>query len=186
MYLRRPRKASFAIAAAHMRAWLSLLADVAEVDAEGAELPVQVRALHADALGELSHLAVTQQQLLLQVGALELLARLAQRQRQQVLLHQRLIRRGLHRELALDLLQADLFRATVDQQPVHQVPELAHVVRPGIVAQAVLRRDGKAPVGQPVGVDRSEEHTSELQSHSDLVCRLLLEKKKKRQLSKMV
>src|SRR2546421_1235690 len=28
---------------------------------------------------------------------------------------------------------------------------------------------------------RSEEHTSELQSRSDLVCRLLLEKKKKRQ-----
>src|SRR5437667_10488060 len=26
--------------------------------------------------------------------------------------------------------------------------------------------------------DRSEEHTSELQSHHDLVCRLLLEKKK--------
>src|SRR5438034_8317923 len=29
------------------------------------------------------------------------------------------------------------------------------------------------------GFERSEEHTSELQSHSDLVCRLLLEKKKK-------
>src|SRR5947207_14091810 len=28
-------------------------------------------------------------------------------------------------------------------------------------------------------VERSEEHTSELQSHSDLVCRLLLEKKKR-------
>src|SRR5438034_7464168 len=28
---------------------------------------------------------------------------------------------------------------------------------------------------------RSEEHTSELQSHSDLVCRLLLEKKKRRE-----
>src|SRR5260221_3522574 len=27
-------------------------------------------------------------------------------------------------------------------------------------------------------IGRSEEHTSELQSHSDLVCRLLLEKKK--------
>src|SRR5947207_13560352 len=27
--------------------------------------------------------------------------------------------------------------------------------------------------------NRSEEHTSELQSHSDLVCRLLLEKKKR-------
>src|SRR5436190_13332430 len=35
-----------------------------------------------------------------------------------------------------------------------------------------LRRNG-----QP-GPLRSEEHTSELQSHSDLVCRLLLEKKK--------
>src|SRR2546421_2234266 len=35
-------------------------------------------------------------------------------------------------------------------------------------------------VGVAVGVDaRSEEHTSELQSRSDLVCRLLLEKKKK-------
>src|SRR5574343_1336437 len=29
-------------------------------------------------------------------------------------------------------------------------------------------------------VHRSEEHTSELQSHHDLVCRLLLEKKKKK------
>src|SRR2546430_5732887 len=31
------------------------------------------------------------------------------------------------------------------------------------------------------GLDRSEEHTSELQSQSNLVCRLLLEKKKKTQ-----
>src|SRR5438034_5228703 len=31
----------------------------------------------------------------------------------------------------------------------------------------------------PLRAGRSEEHTSELQSHSDLVCRLLLEKKKK-------
>src|SRR5438034_3043439 len=29
-----------------------------------------------------------------------------------------------------------------------------------------------------ISENRSEEHTSELQSHSDLVCRLLLEKKK--------
>src|SRR2546427_4463310 len=32
-----------------------------------------------------------------------------------------------------------------------------------------------------VMIDRSEEHTSELQSQSNLVCRLLLEKKKKNQ-----
>src|SRR5438034_1961347 len=33
----------------------------------------------------------------------------------------------------------------------------------------------------PDVIERSEEHTSELQSHSDLVCRLLLEKKKKKE-----
>src|SRR5438093_3341590 len=36
------------------------------------------------------------------------------------------------------------------------------------------RRDG----GERRGADRSEEHTSELQSLTNLVCRLLLEKKK--------
>src|SRR5258706_9140339 len=35
------------------------------------------------------------------------------------------------------------------------------------------------PVGHAQGVGRSEEHTSELQSLTNLVCRLLLEKKKK-------
>src|SRR2546421_8462625 len=34
------------------------------------------------------------------------------------------------------------------------------------------------PVCDSAGANRSEEHTSELQSRSDLVCRLLLEKKK--------
>src|SRR5438132_10603225 len=34
-------------------------------------------------------------------------------------------------------------------------------------------------INVPLVDQRSEEHTSELQSHSDLVCRLLLEKKKK-------
>src|SRR5215211_9231164 len=35
------------------------------------------------------------------------------------------------------------------------------------------------PSSSGCGRARSEEHTSELQSHSELVCRLLLEKKKK-------
>src|SRR5260370_16742567 len=34
------------------------------------------------------------------------------------------------------------------------------------------------PCRQPCSARRSEEHTSELQSHLNLVCRLLLEKKK--------
>src|SRR2546421_4956218 len=41
------------------------------------------------------------------------------------------------------------------------------------------RHDRKYGWGDRPGEDRSEEHTSELQSRSDLVCRLLLEKKKK-------
>src|SRR2546430_8809860 len=41
------------------------------------------------------------------------------------------------------------------------------------------RRDGRTePAGPHHGQQRSEEHTSELQSQSNLVCRLLLEKKK--------
>src|SRR5688572_33374209 len=35
-------------------------------------------------------------------------------------------------------------------------------------------------------VERSEEHTSELQSQSNLVCRLLLEKKKKKNKNKII
>src|SRR5215216_6743989 len=39
------------------------------------------------------------------------------------------------------------------------------------------------PEGRAESVARSEEHTSELQSPDHLVCRLLLEKKKKRNIS---
>src|SRR5438034_8258596 len=46
----------------------------------------------------------------------------------------------------------------------------------------VLAQEDEAPARSGrvfTSTNRSEEHTSELQSHSDLVCRLLLEKKKK-------
>src|SRR5438034_10489699 len=51
-------------------------------------------------------------------------------------------------------------------QADHVGPEV-DVVTPPHTLHVVLQLD-----------TRSEEHTSELQSHSDLVCRLLLEKKK--------
>src|SRR5438105_8412105 len=48
-------------------------------------------------------------------------------------------------------------------------------------AEAISFPDGGVtPFKGQKGEDRSEEHTSELQSRVDLVCRLLLEKKKKR------
>src|SRR5438477_6992972 len=43
-----------------------------------------------------------------------------------------------------------------------------------------LSRDVEEHGGKPQGKQRSEEHTSELQSHVNLVCRLLLEKKNKK------
>src|SRR2546430_10442115 len=42
--------------------------------------------------------------------------------------------------------------------------------------------ESEVPAEGGCGVLRSEEHTSELQSQSNLVCRLLLEKKKKKQI----
>src|SRR5207249_5746573 len=46
-----------------------------------------------------------------------------------------------------------------------------------------MDRENQSPMDQAVAIDkllkRSEEHTSELQSRFDLVCRLLLEKKKR-------
>src|SRR5438132_8345941 len=58
----------------------------------------------------------------------------------------------------------------VIQSPRKQPAHAEHIDggAEGAVAQAILAS---------TEATRSEEHTSELQSHSDLVCRLLLEKK---------
>jgi len=65
--------------------------------------------------------------------------------------------------------------------------QISHVLPQGIEAAEVLMalralyaQRGVSLV-EVAGKWRSEEHTSELQSRSDLVCRLLLEKKKKKQ-----
>src|SRR2546430_13279697 len=49
-----------------------------------------------------------------------------------------------------------------------------------LVQQVRMLEDEGANLFDVVAPDRSEEHTSELQSQSNLVCRLLLEKKKKK------
>src|SRR5256886_13656820 len=49
-----------------------------------------------------------------------------------------------------------------------------------LLTQSVPARPAGEGVGQVSSGGRSEEHTSELQSQSNLVCRLLLEKKKKK------
>src|SRR5438132_9780849 len=72
----------------------------------------------------------------------------------------------------------------------HAEPSRSDCTSYGFAAMASGSRAGRnsspeaGPLGSAVdgrlGERRSEEHTSELQSHSDLVCRLLLEKKNNR------
>src|SRR5438132_5479613 len=72
-----------------------------------------------------------------------------------------------------------LFRSPGEHVLTHggeDVDDLGVLGKPGLVLDAA-RDDGEV-----ARAARSEEHTSELQSHSDLVCRLLLEKKKKGQI----
>src|SRR5438034_7356530 len=60
--------------------------------------------------------------------------------------------------------------------PTRRSSDLQHagIAEPG----AFVHAEGNPIEVGPRSPPRSEEHTSELQSHSDLVCRLLLEKKK--------
>src|SRR2546430_12443709 len=53
------------------------------------------------------------------------------------------------------------------------------VIESSPLAIYALDRAGNVLSWNPASETRSEEHTSELQSQSNLVCRLLLEKKKK-------
>src|SRR2546428_9514068 len=65
-----------------------------------------------------------------------------------------------------------------DALPISRPPP--HPAPPAGVAAAARRRTPIGPRSRGFRNPRSEEHTSELQSRSDLVCRLLLEKKKKK------
>src|SRR5438034_6905804 len=70
------------------------------------------------------------------------------------------------------------FYCSGDHRDLHSFPtrrssDLGVALYPTIVQRLIV-----APNELVKETPRSEEHTSELQSHSDLVCRLLLEKKK--------
>src|SRR5256885_10990517 len=54
------------------------------------------------------------------------------------------------------------------------------VLLTGVATPSSLPRRTTKPLSESISVGRSEEHTSELQSPCNLVCRLLLEKKKNR------
>src|SRR5437588_4351136 len=67
-----------------------------------------------------------------------------------------------------------LFRSQIDQGGVRDESDRKSKLR------LVIEPRSSRQNADELMAMRSEEHTSELQSHSDLVCRLLLEKKKKK------
>src|SRR5256886_6252565 len=79
--------------------------------------------------------------------------------------------------------RSTLFPYTTLFRSMEEVGEVTKTKRPkNIIEKEVYL--GELPILTPLGTfvingaERSEEHTSELQSQSNLVCRLLLEKKK--------
>src|SRR6266540_7136501 len=64
---------------------------------------------------------------------------------------------------------------------LHDALPISLACRPSTILSSLSSMRSRRLASNPSGIrGRSEEHTSELQSHHDLVCRLLLEKKKKR------
>ena len=78
---------------------------------------------------------------------------------------------GLALVVALHLVFKHIVPRLLATGPMHSNRELSLLI-------AVVSGLGAAVVAHAAGVSRSEEHTSELQSRRNLVCRLLLEKKK--------
>src|SRR5260221_7799461 len=68
-------------------------------------------------------------------------------------------------------------------RPCNTRPAVAWELMLYVRARAEQVRGMNNTACSPKRRKRSEEHTSELQSHSDLVCRLLLEKKKRENIS---
>src|SRR5256712_12369792 len=77
------------------------------------------------------------------------------------------------------LLLVDAAIVVVDaRQATFNSLYIAAVGKIRMLSQRLAKAAQQASQGNAVAFKRSEEHTSELQSRSDLVCRLLLEKKK--------
>src|SRR5690242_21413155 len=84
-----------------------------------------------------------------------------------------------------------LFRSTAAKLESVALTALASLVVGAVVGRssdnpqlpAAIRQLAIVVAASAVTYTRSEEHTSELQSHVNLVCRLLLEKKKKQRMN---
>src|SRR2546421_4775233 len=154
-----------------------------------------MRALEPRALGDARHAAVLAREKMLEVDSLERFAGLAIRTIEGYL-RQRAGRRA-RGERALHVFELYFFLKRREREVFHHAFQLGKISRPWVMTQRVERGDRQPPRRAGARLDelcqhegsqirhvfrelaqrrRSEEHTSELQSRSDLVCRLLLEK----------
>src|SRR5437016_6765649 len=72
-----------------------------------------------------------------------------------------------------------IVRSDHERTGPEQTAESSRRFEPGTGAAGEGIETSNERCGEHAGMNRSEEHTSELQSLTNLVCRLLLEKKKK-------
>src|SRR2546422_11458170 len=91
-----------------------------------------------------------------------------------------------HGDDALALLRRQPYSVVLldEQMPGRRGLELIGEIRaidPAMPVVMVTQSEDEGTLRDAIGIERSEEHTSELQSRLHLVCRLLLEKKKKKQ-----
>ena len=90
------------------------------------------------------------------------------------------------RQVKAKITTEGVFIERLETDPAKYLPEVDANDLAGEVVQVDLNQSmeqvretlSRYPVKTRLSLSRSEEHTSELQSHHDLVCRLLLEKKK--------
>src|SRR2546421_7165694 len=77
-----------------------------------------------------------------------------------------------------------LFRSRASRKRLFRPDHLslAGIPRTPALADLGYQQQAATALIEDTGSPRSEEHTSELQSRSDLVCRLLLEKKKNKRI----
>src|SRR2546426_7864687 len=74
-----------------------------------------------------------------------------------------------------------LFRSPMSKEKIQICEEFFDIMPPeyrDLVTNATWGKEGRGWKDVGINKERSEEHTSELQSPCNLVCRLLLEKKK--------
>src|SRR3569833_2913413 len=117
-----------------------------EIHPQRAQLAIEERALHSRLLRHLADAAADLPQLIFEIRAFEIFACLTERQSELAGRRQRTV--AACREGRLHFVGLDVVACPQYQQALHQVLQLANIAGPGVMAQAILRRDRETPIRQ--------------------------------------